>query len=132
VNTRLFLNEFKQRVIDNYIAEGLSFFENSSKCNLYQYIHAGHKMRQFHLNRPVNSLYKTSITRYIIISHVLNRESGRYSNIVRNERICTMYNKKSVEDEYHFILECDRYTDIRCKYIKKYYYRNPSTFKLIQ
>ena len=100
MNTRLFLNEFKQRVIDNYIAEGLSFFENSSKCNLYQYIHAGHKMRQFHLNRPVNSLYKTSITRYIIISHVLNRESGRYSNIVRNERICTMYNKKSVEDEY--------------------------------
>ena len=40
--------------------------------------------------------------------------------------------KKSIENEYHFILECDRYTDIRCKYIKKYYYRNPSTFKLIQ
>ena len=27
--------------------------------------------------------------------------------------------KKSVEDEYHFILECDRYTDIRCNYINK-------------
>lgn len=46
-----------------------------------------------------------------------------------------MCNKRAIEDEYHFILECDRYTDIRCKYIKKYiYYRNPSTctFKLIQ
>jgi hypothetical protein len=118
VNTKLFLNEFKQRVIDNYIAEGLSFFENSSKCNLYQYIYAGHNM-QFYLNRPVNSLYKTCITRYRINSHVLNIESGRYVNIVRNERICTMCNKKSVEDEYHFILECDRYTDIRCKYINK-------------
>ena len=61
VNAKLLLNEFKQRVIDNYIAEGLSFFENSSKCNLYQYIHAGHNM-QFYLNRPVNSLYKTCIT----------------------------------------------------------------------
>ena len=41
--------------------------------------------------------------------------------------------KRAIEDECHFILECDRYTDIRCKYIyKKYYYRNPSTFKLIQ
>ena len=39
--------------------------------------------------------------------------------MVRNERICTMCNKKSVEDEYHFILECDRYSDIRCKFIKK-------------
>jgi hypothetical protein len=93
VNTKLFLNEFKQRVIDNDIAEGLSFFENSSKCNLYQYIHAGHNM-QFFLNRPVNSLYKTCITRYRINSHVLNIESGRYFNIVRNERICTMCNKK--------------------------------------
>ena len=93
VNTKLFLNEFKQRVIDNYIVEGLSFFENSSKCNLYQYIHAGHNM-QFYLNRPVNSLYKTCITRYRINSHVLNIESGRYFNIVRNERICTMCNKK--------------------------------------
>ena len=71
---------------------------------------------QFYLNRPVNSLYKTCITRYIIISHVLNRESGRYFNIVRNERICTMCNTKSVKDEYHFILECDGYSDIRCKY----------------
>jgi hypothetical protein len=44
----------------------------------------------------------------------------------------SMCNKKSVEDEYHFILECDRSTYIRCKYINKYYYRNPSTFKLIQ
>ena len=29
-----------------------------------------------------------------------------------------MCNKRAIEDEYHFILECDRYTDIRCKYIK--------------
>ena len=110
----------KQRVIDNYIAEGLSFFENSSKCNLYQSIHAGHNM-QFYLNRPVNSLYKTCITRYRINYHVhvSNIESYKYCNIVRNERICTMCNTKTVEDEYHFILECDRYTDIRCKYIKK-------------
>ena len=125
MNTKLFLNEFKQRVIDNYTAQGLTFFENSSKCNLYQYM-------QFYLNRPVNSIYKTCITRYRIHSHVLNIESGRYFNIVRNERICTMCNIKAVEDEYHFILECDRYTDSICKYIKKYYYRNPSTFKLIQ
>ena len=46
--------------------------------------------------------------------------------------LCTMCNKKSVEDEYHFNLECDSYTDIRCEYKKTYYYRNQSTFKLIQ
>ena len=38
----------------------------------------------------------------------------------------------SVEDEYHFILECIGYKDIRMKYIKPYYWRNPPVFKLIQ
>ena len=38
-------------------------------------------------------------------------------DLVMFSNLLTMCNKKSVEDEYNFILECDRYTDIRCKYI---------------
>jgi hypothetical protein len=30
-----------------------------------------------------------------------------------------------MEDEYNFILECSRYNDLRRKYIKQYYWRNP-------
>ena len=59
---------------------------------------------QFYLNRPVNSLYKTCITRYRINSRVLNIESGRYFNIVRNERICTMCNKKICRRRIPFYL----------------------------
>lgn len=33
---QLILSEFKQRVIDNYISEGLSYFENSPNCTLYK------------------------------------------------------------------------------------------------
>jgi hypothetical protein len=36
-----------------------------------------------------------------------------------------------IEDEYHFILECSRYDDLRRKYIKQYYWRNPSAYKLV-
>ena len=43
-----------------------------------------------------------------------------------------MYLKQSVEDEYHFILECDKYVDSRKKYIKSYYWQRPSCFKLVQ
>jgi len=37
-----------------------------------------------------------------------------------------------VEDEYHFILECNKYVEFRRKYIKPYYCINPSAFKLTQ
>ena len=40
-------------------------------------------------------------------------------------------NKISIEDEYHFILECSRYNDLRRKYIKQYYRRIPSAYKLV-
>ena len=43
-----------------------------------------------------------------------------------------MCNNNIVEDEYHVILECNRYSDVRKLYIKKYYWQYPSTFKLIQ
>ena len=37
-----------------------------------------------------------------------------------------------VEDEYHFILECPTLADFREKFIKPFYYRRPSVYKLVQ
>jgi hypothetical protein len=34
-------------------------------------------------------------------------------------------------DEYHFVLACPLYSDLRSKFIKPYYYKKPSVFKLI-
>jgi hypothetical protein len=42
-----------------------------------------------------------------------------------------MCNLNVVEDEYHFILQCEKYIDVR-RYFKKYYWQMPSCFKLIQ
>ena len=43
-----------------------------------------------------------------------------------------MCNLNVVEDEYHFILQCERYIDVRRRYHKKYYWQMPSCFKLVQ
>ena len=37
-----------------------------------------------------------------------------------------------IEDEFHFILTCPLYENIRQVYIKLYYCRNPSMYKFIQ
>ena len=42
-----------------------------------------------------------------------------------------MYYKQAVEDEYHFILECEKHKLIREEYLK-YYRKRPSCFKLVQ
>jgi hypothetical protein len=44
----------------------------------------------------------------------------------------SMCNLNVVEDEYHFILQCEKYIDVRRRYLKKYYWQMPSCFKLVQ
>ena len=51
-------------------------------------------------------------------SHRLAIDSGRWVKPIRlplEERKCTDCNV--LEDEYHFIFECNRYTELRKKYI---------------
>ena len=55
-----------------------------------------------------------------ISAHNLNIETGRFYNLDRHERVCSMCNLKVVEDEYHFILQCEKYIDVRRRYLYNY------------
>ena len=37
-----------------------------------------------------------------------------------------------LDDEFHFILECPLYSNIRTLYAKRYYYTRPNMFKLTE
>ena len=66
-------------------------------------------------------------------SHRLAIESCRLVKPIRlpiEERKCT--DCDVLEDEYHLIFECNRYTELRKKYIPKYYWNRPSMFKLAE
>ena len=74
---------------------------------------------QYYLDRPVNYICKPFICKYRVCAHNLSIETGGFYNINRNERLCFNCNNNSMEDEYHFILECSRYNALRRKYIKQ-------------
>ena len=40
-------------------------------------------------------------------------EVGRYAQIKLEERVCKICTSASVEDEFHFILHCDAYLEVR-------------------
>ena len=130
INENKFLYEVKQRLLDVFIQELNSSFEMSPKCSLYKYVNEGFKL-QLYLTKPIPSLYVQYISKYRLSSHRLEIEQGRFNNIPRNERKCKLC-LECIEDEYHFILACPFYNDCRKQYLKKYYYKHPSTFKLIQ
>ena len=73
--------------------------------------------------------YRTALTRFRLSSHDLLIETGRYTNIERNNRICINCEMNMIENEYHFLLMCPKYRELREKYIKRYYYTWPNIQK---
>ena len=59
-------------------------------------------------------------------------EKGRHSGIARYNRLCKCCSRNDIEDEYHFILVCPCYLDLRQKLIKKFYFYKASVFKFVK
>lgn len=89
-----------------------------------------------YLDKMNSKHYRQIITKIRISAHKLRIETGRYgrNRLERNERLCLMCENSDneVEDEYHFIFICNRYRDIRKKYIPCRYYIRPSMWKLLE
>ena len=42
-----------------------------------------------------------------------DRETGRYKNIPRNERLCKNCSANEIEDKAHFLIKCDKLNNKR-------------------
>ena len=124
------LSLVRQRLQDAFLQHVFSSFESSNKCLLYKHI-VDHITVQNYLKKPLPLLSKKLICKLRLSAHTLLIETGRYRGIPRDQRICPLCNS-DVEDEFHFFVKCKFYSSLRKKYLKPYYYRNPSVFKIVQ
>jgi hypothetical protein len=74
------------------------------------------------------------LTRLRVSSHRLRIESERYGRgrVERHERTCQFCDANELEDEYHFVIKCSAYENLRSQYIKRYVYIRPSMAKFIE
>ncbi|KAL4240483.1 hypothetical protein ACF0H5_001275 [Mactra antiquata] len=129
-HTDIFLNNVKVRLRDLFIQGWHGRIGESSRASFYK--HFSSFKFQPYLDICQIPKFRYQLTRLRVSSHSLYVESGRWvkpNPIPFNERICSACNK--LEDEYHFILECSLYNDIRDRYIPRYYINRPSMFKFI-
>ena len=87
---------------------------------------------QPYLRKPIQNNIRKHISRIRLSSHCLNVEIGRYQYKNRQDRLCESCTTQQIEDEFHFVLQCPKYVQLRKKYLNVYYYKSPSTFKLLQ
>ena len=128
----IFCKMIKQRLLDIFTQEWKADLELNQVLTLYKHFKTNFKYEDY-LTISKCRRYRNALVRLRLSSHSLRIESGRYgqNRISRNERICQFCSIGDIEDEYHFVLVCTMYNELRVKYINRYYRRNPSVFKFI-
>lgn len=88
---------------------------NSSKCTIYKLIDKELVFENYLINLPW--AVASTLCKFRTSNHPLPIETGRYTNTLRDNRLCLLCNKNLVGDEYHYVMVCDHFSDIRTKYI---------------
>lgn len=121
----------KNRLCDIFQQKCQETISSSPKGHIFQYLTNVFTLQNY-IVKVNNRQFQKELTRIRTSSHKLNIENGRFRNIVRNERKCTKCNLEEIEDEYHFVIACPFYQEIRQNLIKPYYRKKPSVYKFIQ
>ena len=102
---------------------------NSRKCSLYRYLIYGFNI-QYCLRKSLPMKYQKIIAKIRLSPHILSIiETGRYSTATQVKQVGVVFHVLTVLTmsitSYQFVL-------FRTEYIKDYYYKRPSMFKLVQ
>lgn len=105
-------SQIKQRFLDEYRQNWYAVINNSTRLESYALFKHNLNIEPY-LNIITESKFRTALCRFRTSSHDLLIESGRYVNQPRNERICTNCNLNFIENEYHFLLICPKFRELR-------------------
>lgn len=132
-NGKLFLLEFESRLRDCAQQVWHMDLESNEKLELYRSCKS--------LLEPEKYLYCIEQNRFIhalarfrVSNHPLLIEKGRQLHLERDDRVCPFcidQDLRTVETEYHFVLICAQYVELRKKYIARYYWKNPTMEKFV-
>ena len=123
-----FLNLFKQRLQDIAIQNWVSEVNLTTSNKLYKHVKIKFQFEGY-LNMS-NKCFRSSITSLRMSSHLFYIERGRWAGVEVKDRICEMCH--TIEDEYHCLVECPRFSRERKGLLPHNLIKKPSMFNFIE
>ena len=122
------LSEIKSRLVDQYTQQWAGSVQESSRLFYYNMYKTTFGFEDY-LNKILDTIQRQRLTRFRLSSHKLAIETGRYNNKPKDLRKCIYCNMNAIETDYHFLLVCPIYIELRNKYFPRYYCRWPTIQK---
>ena len=125
-----FKHIYKDKLTKMFNLKWTNDMQVSSKCSLYRNFKTELVMEKYLLVLP--KPLKFALIRFRTSNHRLPIEVGRYHNIERKDRVCTLCSSNDIGDEYHYLVICPYFYANRLQFIPKYVYEKPSVFKFCE
>ena len=107
----------KQRITDQGFQEQRSQIFNSNKLLFYRNFYKNNRSEYVDILK--NKSERSTLSQLRLSAHCLEIEKGRHQSLPLNERKCKICNNGSIEDENHFLFQCEGYTNLRQTFIHK-------------
>lgn len=115
-DVKLFMKLFKQRLVDCSKQDWHRQINNSSKAHYYRYYMTNLTLANY-ISYKIPLKFRIALSRLRCSVHELNIETGRHYNIPQENRLCSLCNAYEIEDEFHFIMTCSLYDELRHTYL---------------
>ena len=91
----------------------------SSRCRLYRNLKEDFELAPY-LRNNKNKDLRQCLTKIRLSSHKFFIARGRWlkPKVEYCDRLCTLCERRDIEDEYHIILTCPLYKSLRLKFIR--------------
>ena len=123
-----FFNQIQQRIYDQNLHDQNSKIRECEKLSFLRNIYDENE-RTAYVDNIILKSNRSNIAKLRIYAHNLEIEKGRYFQINRTERFCKICNDLEIEDENHFLWQCEKYRkerEILFKKVSLYYKKFPN------
>ncbi len=125
----VFISLFKQRMYDIYQQEWMAEVNSTSDYRLFKHLKENFCFEEYLniFNKPI----RIALTKLRLSSHLFHVERGRWyaRKLDIKDRLCSLCNV--IEDEFHCLIECPRYSSARVGNLPNYLKKKPSMYKFI-
>ena len=109
---------FQHHVINSHKLQYYSHFKQSFGPQCEKYLTVVH-----------NCNYRRALSQFRMSAHNLQIEKGRNLGLPQAERLCKLCNTNNIVNEYHFLLACPTYCNLRNLYLPKFCWSFANIFK---
>ena len=113
--TKWLPKSIKLRLIDQFKQIWNSAIQNTSKCITYRLFKEHFEFENYF--NIINDRDIYTLCKFRTSNHSLPIEKGRWHNIDRSDRKCSICTKRDIGDEYHYIFVCPALQDERRRFI---------------